>query len=66
VSHGLSLTRITLALTLRNILLNDSSSKIKHNTITVIQHTLSLKPTPPPPSESCPACIIGVRRGNPD
>ncbi len=32
----MSLSLITLALTLRNILSNDSSSKIKHNTITAV------------------------------
>jgi hypothetical protein len=58
----MSLSLITLALTLRNILLNDSSSKIKHNIITVC----SVHVSPPPPSEPCLACIIGVRRGNPD
>ncbi len=58
----MSLSLITLALTLSNILLNVSSSKIKHNFFTAC----SVHVSPPPPSEPCLACIIGVRRGNPD
>ena len=53
----MSLSLITLALTLRSILLNDSSSKIKHNTIPACSVHISLKP-PTHPSESCPACIV--------
>jgi hypothetical protein len=57
-----SLILITLALTLRNILLNDSSSKIKHNTITACSVQVSSEP-PTPPSESGPACRSPLRSG---
>ena len=37
----------------------------KHNIITACSVHISSKP-PTYPSESCPACIVGVRRGNPE
>ena len=37
----------------------------KHNTTTTCSVHISSE-LPTPPSESCPACIVGVRRGNPD
>ena len=62
----MSLSLITLELVLRNILQNCGwPIHQNHHTATACSVHISFVPHTPA-SESCPACIVGVRRGNPD